>query len=546
MWKKGLLVFLILTLTLGLAGQALAAGSIEFVLNGQSITKNMPAQPMFGKIFVPLKYITEKMGGQYTWDSQGHKATVQLNGNTSTIKTGETFVMVNGVHRWMDFPAYNLNNEVLVTLYAVKTALNVDGNWDSNKGILSISEKKPELLSLKVDGSAGQVILNGTKSMDATSKYLSSTKQVVLTIKNTLNKTGKEKIQVSQGWIKDITINYSALHNETTVVINLNQGAEPRLEKTGQGLILNLNSSASNLGKAKLQDISFTSLEDKDQILFSLQGQGEAPAIQKVFYPTRLVLDFNGTEASLANKTIAVNDEIIKQIRVAQYTPDTTRVVLDLNKDTKYQFSPNSLAGSFLLEVAKNDNPPNWGGASLLNKIIVIDPGHGGHDPGAIGPSGVNEKDVVLPVAKNLYQLLLNAGAKPILTRDKDEFIDLVPRADIANNNKADLFLSIHANSAGIASAGGIETYSYIKATSLEGSKLATSVQNSLVKNLGLLDRGPHTANFSVLRNTQMPAALAELGFISNPREETLLSDPNYQQREAEALFQGLLGYYQE
>lgn len=216
-----------------------------------------------------------------------------------------------------------------------------------------------------------------------------------------------------------------------------------------------------------------------------------------------------------------------------------------MNKDIQYKFSPNSPAGAFLLEVAKSPTP-NWGGTSLVDKIIVIDPGHGGHDPGAIGPSGIQEKDVVLPVAQNLYQLLQNAGAKPILTRDKDEFIDLVPRADIANNNQADLFLSIHANSVDIPSAGGIETYSYIKSTSPEGARLAKSVQSSLVNNLGLLNRGTRTANFSVLRNTTMPAALAELGFISNPKEEALLADPSYQQKEAQALFQGLLSYYQQ
>lgn len=274
MWKRGLMIFLILTLTLGLAGQALA-GTVELVVNGKSVTKDMPAQAMFGKIFVSLKYLTEKMGGQYNWNSKENKATVKLGNTTSTIKVGDTFAAINGVHRWMDFPAYSSKDELMVTFYAAKTALNIEGVWDSNKGIMSINEKKPELLSIKVNRSAGQtqIVFNGSKPLEGSSQYLEDSKQVLVLLNNTLNKTGREKITVNDGGIKDIALTYSTLHNQTKVIVSLNERLDQRLEK-GSQLVLTLGAGASSTlpgytGKAKLRDISFTSLEDKDQFLFS-------------------------------------------------------------------------------------------------------------------------------------------------------------------------------------------------------------------------------------------------------------------------------------
>jgi N-acetylmuramoyl-L-alanine amidase len=214
---------------------------------------------------------------------------------------------------------------------------------------------------------------------------------------------------------------------------------------------------------------------------------------------------------------------------------------------------------------------------------IVIDPGHGGHDTGTIGPEGLREKDLVLDVAKRLGALIEDRlGSEVILTRSDDTFIALERRTEIANEAKADLFLSIHANSSAVRSAAGVETY-YLNFTTSraaielaarensgsektiyelqdllekialkdkveESREFASRIQTSLFalsakNNARAKDRGVRKAPFVVLIGAQMPSVLAEIGFISNPHDENIMKRGDYRERIAEALYKGLSGY---
>ncbi len=181
----------------------------------------------------------------------------------------------------------------------------------------------------------------------------------------------------------------------------------------------------------------------------------------------------------------------------------------------------------------------------MANKIM-IDPGHGGRDPGAAGPSGVQEKVVTLAVAKQVAEIL-KPVAEVQLTRDSDialgadESADLTARSELANGWKANCFVSIHCNSAANQGATGTEVFCY--SLKGEGNLLAKAVHDRLIPGLGLSDRGVKEANFAVLRQTKMPACLAELAFISNPKEEVLLKDSGFQQRAARAIAEGVAGY---
>ncbi len=213
---------------------------------------------------------------------------------------------------------------------------------------------------------------------------------------------------------------------------------------------------------------------------------------------------------------------------------------------------------------------------------IVIDAGHGGHDPGTIGRGGLQEKDLVLDVALRVERLVRSElGAEVVMTRGSDMFIPLEERTAIANSKGADLFLSIHANSSRNPTARGIETYflnfaqnphaeevaarenaispatlkdlqGLVKAIALnskidESKDFAASVQEALVSNLrsdyGVRDRGVHTAPFYVLIGANMPSVLAEIAFVSNPEEERLLKGQQYRERIAASLFEGVRAY---
>lgn len=172
---------------------------------------------------------------------------------------------------------------------------------------------------------------------------------------------------------------------------------------------------------------------------------------------------------------------------------------------------------------------------------IAIDPGHGGRDPGADGPSGLLEKDITLKVGLKVRALLESYGYTVVMTRTTDTYVSLQERCDIANNSGADLFVSIHNNSFSDPSANGTETFSYYSHDA--GGQVARSIQSELVSALGLRNRGTKTSDFYVLRNTNMPAALTELAFISNPREEALLNTDDFQNKAAKAIVDGILGY---
>jgi len=233
--------------------------------------------------------------------------------------------------------------------------------------------------------------------------------------------------------------------------------------------------------------------------------------------------------------------------------------------------------------------PTASGDRSLIRALglkigkIVIDPGHGGHDTGTIGPNGLEEKDLVLEVGRRLGKLLeTRLGAEVVYTRKDDTFIPLETRTAVANQARADLFVSIHANSSHDAAARGVETY-YLNFTSSpealevaarenavseksiyelqdlvkkialkekieESREFAWDVQQSLhsglaVKSPAIRDRGVKKAPFIVLIGANMPSILAEISFVSNPTDEHRLATSEYRQRIAESLYRGIAKY---
>jgi N-acetylmuramoyl-L-alanine amidase len=215
---------------------------------------------------------------------------------------------------------------------------------------------------------------------------------------------------------------------------------------------------------------------------------------------------------------------------------------------------------------------------------IVLDPGHGGHDTGSVGPQGLREKDLVLDVAQRLGRLIeARMGSEVIFTRSDDTFIPLERRTEIANEAKADLFLSIHANSSPLRSAAGVETY-YLNFTTSRsaldlasrensGAQMSVSELQGLLEKIALKDkveeshefasrvqtalytlsakttdarskdRGVKRAPFVVLIGASMPSVLAEIGFVSNAHDESVMRREEYRERTAEALYKGISNY---
>ncbi len=182
-------------------------------------------------------------------------------------------------------------------------------------------------------------------------------------------------------------------------------------------------------------------------------------------------------------------------------------------------------------------------------KIVFLDAGHGGDDPGAIG-TRLQEKDVNLAITLRVGDLLQQNGIRVEYTRIDDSFVGLQERSILANNLKAALFVSIHNNANDLSSAAGTETYFYapadnpdLSAQYSERLRLAQALQTSMVNQLHRSNRGVKEANLSVLRNTQMPSALVEVAFISNPTEAGLLQNNDFKNQAAEAIANGIIAF---
>ncbi|WP_433744872.1 N-acetylmuramoyl-L-alanine amidase [Falsibacillus pallidus] len=187
----------------------------------------------------------------------------------------------------------------------------------------------------------------------------------------------------------------------------------------------------------------------------------------------------------------------------------------------------------------------NLSGNQLRNRIIVIDAGHGGVDSGAIGGS-YYEKTVTLNVALKVQEKLKNAGANVMLTRESDTYPTLEDRVKFSQDHYAELFVSIHVNSASATSASGAESYYNIDANDngVESSKLASTIQTQIVSMANMRDRGVKEDNWYVIKNQEIPAVLIELGFISNPEDRAKLTSATYVNLYATAIYNGINNYY--
>lgn len=304
--------------------------------------------------------------------------------------------------------------------------------------------------------------------------------------------------------------------------------------------------------------------------------------------------DLGPVRSAGKRKSADGNDDEIATLDPAEIKPETRSSATSVS--TTAERSHNSRKRSKRGKTALDDEPavreaqPTASGdRSLIRALglkigrIVIDPGHGGHDTGTIGPNGLQEKDLVLEVGKRLGKLLeTRLGADVVYTRQDDTFIPLETRTAIANQEEADLFVSIHANSSRDPDARGVETY-YLNFTSNanalevaarenavsdksihelqdlvkkialkekieESREFASDVQQSLhsglaVRSPGMRDRGVKKAPFIVLIGANMPSILAEISFVSNPTDERKLQTSEYRQRIAESLYRGISKY---
>jgi len=356
---------------------------------------------------------------------------------------------------------------------------------------------------------------------------------------------------------------------------------EKKLSKLSPQIKINLTPSKKIFSSNKLTKIKILSIEP---IKIKLSSNTKIIAFTENRNNTyKKIIDIKN--AYFPKKFLKKNLKKYK-LKIAQFNKSTVRIVISSNKRLVVDIKKNNNILSLIIRNKKGKNilnktiRPNY-----KQKIIVIDPGHGGKDKGGIGIGNIEEKNIVLKIAKYLKYYLQKEGYKVYLTRNRDIFKKLKYRTHFANKHKADLFISIHCNISPhhIKSPHGIETYYLSPAKSkkairiakienkeiknlnyldqnvilnflnkdriISSTKLAIDVQSNILKSLrqhfnNVKDGGIRPAPFWVLVGTQMPAILIETGFLTNPREAKRLSNPYYQKLLAKGIAKGVKAYF--
>jgi N-acetylmuramoyl-L-alanine amidase len=352
--------------------------------------------------------------------------------------------------------------------------------------------------------------------------------------------SSEKKVRVVVDMDKSVDFTVSALSAPGRVVVNI-PGAwlSPQVKK-------NMDIGSRFAGRVRIAQfdkntvriVVETGMGKDNYRIFSLSGGAS---------PYRIVMDFGDIGPSSAGAEIKFPSEDAGST-AARGTQESGSSV-----GTAPAAAAGNVSGGTAAVPAEEQPEPAFS-PGISGKKITIDPGHGGSDSGAIGPTGVTEKSVTLRVAMEVQRLLTAAGAQVYMTRTADVEVspkrasatddeELQARCDIANQNQSDLFLSIHMDSFTTSDARGTTGYYYAKGTAA-GQQLADAVRAGVVARLGTESRGTKSCNFYVVKYTRMPATLVELAFISNAAEEKLMNADDGIHKAAQGIVDGIGNFF--
>ena len=323
-------------------------------------------------------------------------------------------------------------------------------------------------------------------------------------------------------------------------------------------VIPNVSLAKSNISVEKISHNLMTSEQGDTYLHIEINTNREVKNFSIQENPNnKYQLIFNIEDAQISNisRQEKLDGNIAKKVFL-QEKKDTVQGKIYLQEEVNnnykiYSLGKKGIAIDIFNSVVNTPVASDVALSNVKNKIITIDPGHGGSDSGAIGPNGYTEKEGAFVISQKVASILNQSGAKVVMTRDSDVDVygpnasarnELQARVDVGNNANSDIFVSIHCNAFVNPAANGTQTFYY--GSSYQGQRLAQSIQEKMIEANGLRDRGISTCNFYVVKHSYMPAVLIETAFITNYDEEALLSDDEWQTTMAKAIAEGINEYF--
>lgn len=553
------------------------------------------------RTLVPIRFVSEQLGLDVGWiqDTQ----TVTINKPLQSVKS----VQFNGDPNHpelifkttgeVEFSSYFLQAqevggsdqlvlEMANTLFDLDNKASIDPEGTSHMGIYAADIRTVEGFQAEAAPYQTRFVVSVDRKMGYEAKYDPKTKTVRLAFNNSINQITTEKIYNAETVIiktaEAPTYNVKFLEGKVVVDfinarLHLNEGSAGNFPVDKGGIDSIAYSQADPTGEYEPTDLisrvtvnlkpgqsaEDVYIEDIDSDLYvyvsgnpldgfdygkdsldsahlNINTLEPGPYVSKYDKAANtLNLTLPSDAVDLDSVIMDVDDNVVQNISIKNVGKEC-QIKLKLAKNTIYVDNSPAKVTSTLKFIFANDSLNQY---DYQTKLIVIDAGHGGKDPGAISPfSKAKEKDLALTVAQKLKRKLENIGFKVYMTRDDDTYVELDDRAEIANSLGADAFLSIHINANGTSSPKGVEML-YVP-DGRDNKGFAQVLLTELSKASGAYSRGvTERPNLVVIRKTLMPAVLAEMGFVTNPGEERLLLDGAYQDKLVQGMYNAIIKY---
>ncbi|TDA67866.1 MAG: AMIN domain-containing protein [Clostridia bacterium] len=608
-WERFWFVIAVVALVAltGHGAPARAEASVKLVVNRSPVEVDVnPYIDANGRTMVPVRFVAESLGAAVQWLETERQVTIAYTGRTIVLHIDDTRVRVDGRELALDTVPVIAGGRTMVPLRFVAETMGATVGWNEALRTVFVLTPEPPLADkppaatpepsyVVVTGSRVNIRSGPSQDYGVISQVARGDRLVVLEEADGWYRVqlpaqgtgwiagwlvGKPEVLAESPqpgtWVAVVTANNVNIRNgpDTTspVIARVNAGESYEIAGeegqwykirlgTQEGWIAawlvavrvgNLASRGEDLPPSGPDGDSGAGVVIND-VTAQPTGSGveirvaaSAPPSFKVLSltgPPRLVFDLPGAvlgDQFASTQLEMAGNGLVNGVRVSQYEPDTVRIVADLSGEASWHSSREGNAITFAV-----------GLPSLAGQVVVLDPGHGVRkggdwsDPGAIGPTGLLEREIAMDISRRTGAILVDNGATVIFTRTGDTALSLEERAQMANQAAAQVFVSIHLNASPNPGLQGTSTYFYAAGSEqrTERQRLAAAIQSNLVSSLGRPDLGVREANFAVLRYSQMPAVLVEVAFISNPDEEQLLAREDFRQQAAAGIAKGIMTY---
>lgn len=588
---KSILIFIVLILLLasssfaaedefilvGMNGRDVKVRKVSVILDGQALVSDVPSFILVDRTMVPIRMVAENYGAQVEWEQKTKTATVLYEDKKIDLTIDSPMASINEETRILDknsipkLVSFSKENaSTMVPLAFISEILGYEVGYDEEEKVPYINSKtdqvdeeidesqveepmekeaKVKIEDIRVEEIDGRqaIVVYGQDLKEYKTMNLNNPDRYVMDFLDaSLEDRTYFENNRDAGFIKGFRVSQFSPDN--------NYKEDDKIVRLVLDIKAGIANPKFNIIKEKERLIIYPEESSWKNIEYSLHGVNRLIEIQNkeiAEYKSQYFEKGNLLQIEILSKTvdlkegkIIIKDGLIDNINIVKNSKSTV-VYINFQRSVEHELLSKEMDESILLKFKRGANIP------VEDRTIVIDPGHGGRQPGATSPNGTREKDVNLQVSLKTKKLLEDLGYNVLMTREDDREVGIYDRVDFANDKNADIFISFHANASEYdRDINGVEI---LYCPAFKGDKgeveqypFAKSILDAYIEGTGANDRGvKQRSDLPVVRMTRMPAVLIEMGYLTNEAEERLIIDDGYQDKIADSVIKGIENYFE-